>query len=116
MAQTDPIQEEEPLLITTEEGERYLRKGYCSGCGWCCKVLTRVKISAGDIEDRYYAQARGVPTDKDSWHDLYEPCPLLTHANLCSIYTDRPKTCREFPQRPWQIEDSPCTYFFERIE
>jgi Fe-S-cluster containining protein len=25
------------------------------------------------------------------------PCPFLGHDNYCSVYSDRPKACREYP-------------------
>lgn len=104
------------LIITTPEGEEYLRKGYCSGCGWCCQVLTRVKIdNLETAEEKEYAIARGIPLDGTKWFNVIEPCPLLTHSNKCTIYENRPKICKAFPLYPWQIEDSPCTYYFEKI-
>lgn len=108
------IQEDPPVEITTSDGQKLIRKGYCSGCGFCCKVIARAGIDGEDTEDEEFAKIRGYPTKGEGtkWYDVYEPCPLLTAANKCSIYANRPRTCEEFPIHPWQIEDSPCTYHF----
>jgi Fe-S-cluster containining protein len=76
----------------------------CATCANCCRTL-QVVIDEGDI-DRL-AQRLGVSAkeftrqyvSKSEWGDQIinrQPCPFLKD-NLCSVYEDRPKSCRDFP-------------------
>lgn len=104
-----------PVEIVQDDGTVLTRKGYCNGCGWCCQVIVRARIDAEDIDDKEFAAIRGYPVEagEKKWYDHYEPCPLLSADNRCTIYAGRPRTCREFPTSPLLIEESPCTYWFE---
>ncbi|WMB28465.1 YkgJ family cysteine cluster protein [Streptococcus didelphis] len=77
----------------------------CTQCANCCRSLGplfteadiqriakhfRMKLSA--FEDIYLK----VDEDKDKVFKSM-PCPFLGEDNLCSIYEERPKACREFP-------------------
>lgn len=106
--------EDPPVEITLEDGQKVIRKGACSGCGFCCKVIVRAGIDGDEIEDQEFAEVRGYPKKGEpmKWYNAYDPCPLLDAANRCKIYANRPRTCKDFPIHPDQIVDSPCSYRF----
>jgi len=76
----------------------------CTQCANCCKVLQpvvdaedldrlagRLGISQGEFESRYVM--------REEFGEMclnISPCPFLKD-NLCSVYEDRPKACRDFP-------------------
>jgi len=61
---------------------RYERRGECNRCGWCC---------------------------------LYHSCPLVYFDEeknaVCSIYNNRPKRCKVFPEAP-PILNPDCGFYF----
>lgn len=77
----------------------------CLECANCCKTLgpmlfesdiermsahLRMKVSA--FKDAY------IRMDEDGDYVFKEmPCPFLGYDNLCIIYENRPKACREYP-------------------
>ena len=94
----------------------WARRGECNHCGWCCQFIARVKITgfATDTPDdvAFLALRRPAP-----FVDVPGPC--IKHdvaAQRCTIYEVRPKACRQFPERPEQIEDTPCSYWFEGVD
>lgn len=80
----------------------------CTQCGNCCRALHvavtppdvarlahSTGMSSGEFEATYvdhkYAQQHG------EWGVINRrPCPFLD-GKLCSVYAQRPKTCREYP-------------------
>src|SRR5690554_5887783 len=80
----------------------------CTQCGNCCRALhvalspsdiprlaKRTGMSEGEFEAAYvdhdYAQQHG------EWGVINRrPCPFL-NGKLCSVYAERPQTCREYP-------------------
>jgi Fe-S-cluster containining protein len=42
-------------------------------------------------------------------------CSPLTPGGRCTVYTERPTVCRDFPQAPGAIEATPCSYWFEKV-
>jgi uncharacterized protein len=77
----------------------------CLECARCCKSLgpmlfesdidrmaSALKIKTSKFKDEY------IKTDEDGDYIFNQsPCPFLCHDNLCMIYTNRPKACREYP-------------------
>ncbi len=77
----------------------------CMECARCCKSLgpmifesdiermsSALKMKSGAFRDIY------IRMDEDGDNVFKEsPCPFLGHDNLCSIYSSRPKACREYP-------------------
>mgnify|MGYP003563620213 CR=1 FL=1 len=77
----------------------------CLHCAFCCthvgplwtrqdvkRVSKSRKMKEADFEARY------LKVDEDN--DLVfqsVPCPFLQEDNICTIYDDRPKACREYP-------------------
>ena len=77
--------------------------------------------------DWHFLAARcvGIVNDKEKGTfavkkvDLFAPCQLYDQAQAmkgpgCKIYDVRPATCRDFPEKPEQILDTPCSFYFER--
>lgn len=94
-----------------------IRKGECNNCGFCCKVISRVKVDFTITNDPPWLEARGIPADGIKWFDIVDPCPKLEQATpeetRCTIHETKPKTCQDFPTHPDDIRDSPCSYWFE---
>jgi Fe-S-cluster containining protein len=77
----------------------------CLNCANCCKttspifyetdidrVSKAVRMKPGDFIEKYLR----VDEDKD-YVLKSSPCPFLDSENYCSVYSDRPKACREYP-------------------
>lgn len=78
----------------------------CSGCGHCCVIFTHVAISEGE------AKLKGIKIDRDKTDGLrvkrkeifYGPLQFSFFicwyfdfdTRLCSIYYNRPDTCRKY--------------------
>lgn len=78
-------------VITSYDGVRYLRTGFCSRCGACCDGPE--------------------PCPQLS----YDAAGLA----VCAGYRTSPTSlagCNVYPQGPRQIADKPCTYRFTVIE
>lgn len=77
----------------------------CLECARCCSSLGPM-IFESDIERMASALKMKTPVFKDKHIKIDEdgdyifnesPCPFLCHDNLCMIYENRPKACREYP-------------------
>lgn len=68
-------------------GPRYLRKGKCNRCGWCCeyRVCPEYLRYDGDIA-------------------------------ICTIYKNRPGECKRFPQAPPILHEGCGFYFLDTWE
>ncbi|HLJ53475.1 MAG TPA: YkgJ family cysteine cluster protein [Chthonomonadaceae bacterium] len=96
-AETDRIVRE-----TTDEVWRQID---CTTCANCCRTL-QVLVDAADIA-RLAArlgmtavafERRYVQTEADGTRSLREsPCAFLGEDNRCTVYEDRPQSCRDFP-------------------
>lgn len=99
----------------------------CTQCANCCRVATvrmrereieplakAVGVSVAEFLERYTEQS---PEEGLTLKRNEQGC-LLLDGNLCSIYEDRPFTCRQFPNlvrgdgpistRMWQMVDRAC--------
>ncbi len=81
------------------------RETDCTDCANCCKSLgprltnkdvdklsAFLKVRTSDFFDKY------VSVDEDN--DLVfksMPCPFLREDNYCTVYTSRPRACRDYP-------------------
>ncbi len=80
-------------------------KVYCLSCANCCKttgplltsadisrIAKHLKLKEAQFVDDYLRK------DEDNDYVLQTlPCPFLGTDNYCSIYSVRPKACREYP-------------------
>lgn len=82
-------------------------KNQCSGCGAeCCKYMSIEIDPPEELEDfediKWYAAHKNVRVyvDEDyEWHvEFATPCQYLGENDLCTIYSKRPKICREYDQ------------------
>ncbi len=72
----------------------------CRMCGECCRKLSKVvydprdgKVYMEDLDVDYV----DIPEEyREFSHPIKIPCPFLKD-NVCSIYSIRPKSCRDFP-------------------
>lgn len=98
----------------------WTRKGECNRCGWCCQYEIAVRIKVNISRDPDYYKVRGHQLFADgtarSLAYIGYPCPKFDEKEKsCMIYSERPRTCIEFPNSPDQVEDVPCSYWFERV-
>jgi uncharacterized protein len=77
----------------------------CLTCANCCKTTSPIfyqtdidrlsrslRIKPGDFIAKY------LRIDEDNDYVLKSaPCPFLQDDNMCRVYEDRPKACREYP-------------------
>ncbi len=77
----------------------------CLACANCCKTTSPLFISK-DVEriashlgmKAYDFEQQYLQTDEDGDLVLQQaPCPFLGEDNYCSIYSVRPRACREYP-------------------
>lgn len=77
----------------------------CLKCANCCKTTSPIFYQK-DIERAakalrmkpYSFIEKYLKIDEDKDYVLQQaPCPFLDHENYCTIYTDRPTACREYP-------------------
>jgi Fe-S-cluster containining protein len=93
-------------ILVTEETDRVWKQIDCLNCGNCCKTL-QVIVDKQDIErlskrlnispkefNRLYVKVD--QTDKQTYLGS-SPCQFLGSDNKCSVYEDRPQSCRDFP-------------------
>lgn len=77
----------------------------CLTCANCCKTTSPIfyqtdiermakalRMKPGDFIEKYLR----IDEDKD-YVLKSSPCPFLDAENYCTVYTDRPKACREYP-------------------
>ena len=90
----------------------------------CCQFMGRrtMKITGGEEFDvRYIALRGGVAVDAPARRfdlpiAIHAPCAAHdAEAHRCTVYADRPRTCRDFPWSPEQVQGIPCSYWFERL-
>lgn len=90
------------VLETTDEVWKHID---CKTCANCCRTL-QIEVDNADIVrlaghksmtvSQFKRQYTAVAEDK-TLHFVSTPCPFLGEDNLCSVYEDRPKACRDFP-------------------
>jgi Fe-S-cluster containining protein len=77
----------------------------CTTCGNCCRtalisvddkdiqrLATRLSLTIKQFAQRYVQTA----PDRSKYFATV-PCPFLGEDNYCSVYEDRPQSCRDFP-------------------
>ena len=119
----------------------YLREGYCSKCGLCCRLSPMPFGWADsdpafrqDVEEKWFNQvfdsSDGRTHYGENWNvgqevtelvrvvndkPTFAPCKYLEN-KLCNIHSNKPLMCSIFPVHPNHIEDYPlCTYTFRKI-
>lgn len=66
-------------------------------CGLCCKVFGRaIAVDRGEAVRLVQIHAAVERAETTTLKHKGASCSLLTN-NLCSIYLDRPRACREYP-------------------
>lgn len=89
----------------------------CLGCANCCRTISPA-ISSADVDDiakklrmkPAEVITRDMHMDEDGDYVFNAaPCPYIAKDNYCSVYSHRPKACREYPhtnrRRFYQILD-----------
>jgi Fe-S-cluster containining protein len=88
-----------------EAHEEVFAETDCLQCANCCKTTSPIfyptdidrlskslRMKPGEFIEKY------LRIDEDNDYVLKSsPCPFLGHDNYCSVYSSRPKACREYP-------------------
>ena len=93
-------------LVMQDLHDEEFKKTDCLACGNCCKTtspiftdvdIRRIAKSLKMKEHQFIKQYLQV--DEDDYYVLKSsPCPFLDlNDNMCFIYDDRPKACKEYP-------------------
>ena len=96
------------LIATQEVVESFRRRFSCQRCGDCCTLFDGVKVTK--------AEMKRLDIPKDEWGDKFlvmgdtyymkEPCPFYSaDKSGCTIYNERPETCRHFPMHTIKCDD-----------
>jgi Fe-S-cluster containining protein len=111
----------EQLLTETDGWQRF---GECNHCGHCCQFEGSQRLTFDQREnpalfDIRYFKLRGYEVEGGQATAVvhaYKPCPKFEKTATgggCTVYQERPKTCRNFPTNPLQMLETPCSYWFE---
>lgn len=98
--------------------QAWTRLGECNHCGHCCQSVGAMEhvVGPGQAPDPAFLDAHGYTLGSDGtrrkWLTLTDPCPQH-EGERCRIYDTRPETCRSFPEKPDNLELTPCSYWFE---
>ena len=103
------------MTAVDETGTAWVRHGECDSCGFCCRAISMVQVDF-ESDDPDFLAVRRIPPDGRKVLPIWDPCQHLTDAGRCGIYPQRPRTCREWPTTPLDVQDAPCTYWFENTE
>ena len=96
------------VIATQEVVDRFRQVFTCRRCGACCTVFTGVKIAKDEIERLPVPQNERLDVFElqDGTYYMKEPCRFYdASAKGCSIYNERPLTCRNFPMNNGNCED-----------
>jgi uncharacterized protein len=102
LAGKDPGKVDEAFQIMHEQ---VFEEVNCLDCGNCCKSLgpritdadirrisSALKIKPSELTEKY------LHLDEDNDYVFkHMPCPFLDKDNLCKIYENRPRACRDYP-------------------
>lgn len=101
----DRLKPKELDVLFHEEHEDAFEEIDCLSCANCCKttgplfidkdiqrIATHLRLKPSEFVEQY------LRVDEDQDYVLKSvPCPFLDNENYCSIYSVRPRACREFP-------------------
>ena len=96
------------LIATQEAVDAFQRSFVCQRCGACCTQFDGVKVTK--------AEMKRLNIPKSEWDEKFtvmggtyymkEPCPFYSaQKNGCTIYNERPETCRHFPMHTLKCDD-----------
>lgn len=94
-----------PSKVRLSLHDKHSKAVNCLACANCCKTtpalieegdIARVQKAAGISSREFFSNYVEIDEDGD-WVFKKSPCVFLKEDNCCSIYSDRPKACSEFP-------------------
>lgn len=100
------------------------KMGECNNCGWCCQFegVHRNVVSDADSDTNKFYELRGgklQPGGAKLHYIMHAYAPCSNHDTVskkCTDYENRPSICKNFPEKPTQIEGTPCSHWFEYEE
>lgn len=82
----------------------------CTACGNCCKEIgpvldqqdaerlaARLGMTVEALVEKYLKPEEDPDEAGPRWEMRVRPCPLLDKDNRCTVYEDRPASCRRYP-------------------
>jgi len=96
------------LIATQEAVESFRRHFACRRCGSCCTLFDGVRVTT--------AEMKRLDVPRNEWGDTFsvmgstyymkQPCRFFSAGKSgCTIYNDRPETCRRFPMYAIKCDD-----------
>jgi Fe-S-cluster containining protein len=96
------------LLATQEVVELFRHHFACRRCGACCTQFDGVRVTT--------AEMKHLDVPRDEWDDTFsvmgstyymkQPCRFFSAGkSRCTIYNERPETCRRFPMYAIKCDD-----------
>ena len=96
------------LLATQEVIEAFRQSFTCRRCGACCRLFDGVRVTKAEMK------RLDIPRNErgdtfimigDSYY-MKEPCRFYNESKSgCTIYNERPETCRHFPMHTIKCTD-----------
>ncbi len=95
---------------------KYRIEGKCSNCGDCCRFI-HCAGSFAMLDFKLMAllfpkYKRFKAIGKDEYGNIIVACSLIKENNLCPDYENRPRMCRNYPEKVYKGGSlhSKCTY------
>ncbi len=96
------------VLATQEAVDAFRRLFTCRRCGSCCNMFDGVMVTK--------AEMKRLDIPRNEWDDTFtvmgntyymkQPCRFYsTSKSGCTIYNERPETCRRFPMHLIKCDD-----------
>jgi Fe-S-cluster containining protein len=95
------------VIATREVVDRFRELFNCRRCGACCTIFEGVKLKKEELEQLPVPRFQRLDVFElhDGTYYMKEPCRFYDVSVGCSIYKERPETCRNFPLHNERCED-----------
>ncbi len=105
-----PLSVEQLDKLVLQTTDQVWAKVDCTACGNCCKhigpvldqqdaerLAARLGMTIEALVEKYLKPEEDPDEAGDRWEMRVRPCPLLDKDNRCTVYEDRPASCRGYP-------------------
>ena len=105
-----PLSVDELDKLVFQTTDQVWAKVDCTACGNCCKEIgpvldqqdaerlaARLGMTVEAMVEKYLKPEEDPDEAGNRWEMRVRPCPLLDKNNRCTVYEDRPASCRRYP-------------------